>query len=161
MTRTSSTTRTEVVSVSDRYTPDDSGAAAQPAPVEQPYYVPTAHQQAWSVAQQYPGQSYPAAQYGQGYPGQPWQGDPAGAGWGYGQYWTPPPVAPAKRGHRVLLGSVVAATATALAVGGIAFAVDRSRPFAADRAHHPEQPAAVQPERQRPRRRLGRRRLGR
>jgi S1-C subfamily serine protease len=66
------------------------------APSEQPYYVPTAHQQAWSAAQHYPGE----------------------------QFWTEPPAKP--RSHRLLLGSVAAAAATALAVGGIAVAVDRT-----------------------------------
>ncbi|MDQ1721595.1 MAG: hypothetical protein QOI26_1329 [Pseudonocardiales bacterium] len=68
------------------------------APPEQPYFVPTAHQQAWSAAQHYPGQPY----------------------------WTPPPVAPKRRPNRLLVGSVAAAVATALAVGGIAVAVERS-----------------------------------
>jgi S1-C subfamily serine protease len=69
------------------------------APFEQPYYVPTAHQQAWSAAQQYPGQ-----------PGQ--------------QSWSAPPTK--TRSHRLLFGSVAAAAATAIAAGGIAVAVDRS-----------------------------------
>lgn len=68
------------------------------APSEQPYFVPTAHQQAWSAAQQFPG----------------------------GQYWSPPPVAPKPRHHKLLFGSVAAAIATAVAAGGIAVAVDRS-----------------------------------
>jgi S1-C subfamily serine protease len=100
-----------VVSVSDQSVPEPTGRPAgdqvaaqhipaQPAdtasPPEQPYFVPTAHQQAWS----------------QHYPGQP--------------YWTPPPVAVAKpRSHRLLIGSVAAAAVTALAAGGIAVAMDR------------------------------------
>lgn len=72
-------------------------------PSEQPYFVPTAHQQAWSAAQQFPGQQF--------------QGQ---------QYWTPPPVAHKPRHHRLLIGSVATAAATALAIGGIAVAVDRS-----------------------------------
>ncbi|MEO7262771.1 MAG: trypsin-like peptidase domain-containing protein [Jatrophihabitantaceae bacterium] len=74
---------------------EQSGDAS--APLEQPYYVPTAHQQAWSAAQHYPGQPY----------------------------WTPPPVAATPRSHRLLIGSVAAAAVTALAVGGIAAAVDQ------------------------------------
>lgn len=74
------------------------------APSEQPYFVPTAHQQAWSAAQHFPG--------AQDYPGQP--------------YWTPPPLPQKPRSHRLLLGSVAAAAVTALAVGGVAVAVDRS-----------------------------------
>jgi S1-C subfamily serine protease len=95
-----------VVIVTDQSTPEQSGPApyGQPssytgyaaAPGEQPYYVPTAHQQAWSAAQH----------------SQP--------------YWTPPPVAqPQPRHHRVLIGSLAAAVATALAAGGVAVAVDR------------------------------------
>ena len=68
------------------------------APSEQPYFVPTAHQQAWSAAQQFPN----------------------------AQVWAPPPVAPRPRHHKLLLGSVAAAVATAVAAGGIAVAVDRS-----------------------------------
>lgn len=68
------------------------------APSEQPYFVPTAHQQAWSAAQQFPG----------------------------GQYWSSPPVAPKPRHHKLLFGSIAAAVATAVAAGGIAVAVDRS-----------------------------------
>lgn len=68
------------------------------APSEQPYFVPTAHQQAWSAAQQFPN----------------------------AQVWAPPPVAPKPRHHKLLLGSVAAAVATAVAAGGIAMAVDRS-----------------------------------
>lgn len=94
-----------------------------PAPVEQPYYVPTPHQQAWSANQQYPipGQPWTGTQPPTG--GQPWNG---GQPWAYGQYWTPPPVPTKPRHHKVLIGSVAAATATALAVGGVALAVDRS-----------------------------------
>ncbi|MDQ1743656.1 MAG: hypothetical protein QOE23_1995, partial [Pseudonocardiales bacterium] len=73
------------------------------APSEQPYFVPTEHQQAWSAAQHYPGQPP--------YPAQP--------------YWTPPPVPAKPRSHRLLIGSVAAAAVTALAAGGIALAVDR------------------------------------
>lgn len=73
------------------------------APSEQPYFVPTAQQQAWSAAHHYAGQPYP---------GQP--------------YWTPPPVAVAKpRSRRMLVGSLAAAAVTAVAAGGIAVAVDR------------------------------------
>ena len=70
------------------------------APSEQPYYVPTAHQQAWSAAQHYPGQPF----------------------------WPAPalPAAAKPRSRRLLFGSVAAATATALAAGGIAVAIDRS-----------------------------------
>jgi S1-C subfamily serine protease len=71
------------------------------APSEQPYFVPTAHEQAWSAAQHHPGQP--------------------------GQYFGSPAPAPAKpRSRRLLLGSVAAAAATAIAAGGIAVAVDRS-----------------------------------
>jgi S1-C subfamily serine protease len=79
--------------------PYGDGAGYAAAPSEQPYFVPTAHQQAWSTAQQFPG-------------GQP--------------YWTPPPVATKPRHNRMLIGSLAAAVATALAAGGIAVAVDRS-----------------------------------
>ena len=68
------------------------------APSEQPYYVPTAHQQAWSAAQHYPGQPFLPA----------------------------PPAAAKPRSRRLLFGSVAAAAATALAAGGIAVAIDRS-----------------------------------
>jgi len=83
------------------------------APSEQPYYVPTAAQQAWSAAHQHPGQQqYPGQPYaGQQYPGQ--------------QVWPTPPVT-AKPRSRLLLGSVAAAAATALAAGGIAVALDRA-----------------------------------
>ncbi|MGI8666879.1 MAG: trypsin-like peptidase domain-containing protein [Jatrophihabitans sp.] len=133
--------------------------SAPPVPGEQPYHVPTAHEQAWSVAQQYPfhpqnppyqqgnafGQS---AGYGQQAPyGQPAHdvyGQPAYGGYGgqpphagYGPYaalpdgqqpgfWTPPPVAGKSRPHKLLYGSVAAAVATALAVGGVALAVDHA-----------------------------------
>ena len=119
-----------------------------PAPVEQPYFVPTPHEQAWSSAQQSwsPAQQYPfyppvgpgqagpyAGQSGQ-YPGpyQPGQYQPgqypgaAAPYWTGAQFWTPPPVQPPKKKHKVLYGSMAAAVVTALAVGGIAFAVDNS-----------------------------------
>ena len=82
--------------MSDQSTPEPAGQVS--APSEQPYYVPTAHQQAWSAAQQHPGQPC----------------------------WSPPPVAAKPRPRRLLMGSVAAASVTALAVGGIAVAVDRS-----------------------------------
>ena len=97
--------------MSDQYPPDRSGRSADDrhafgtgepgyasAPPEQPYYVPTAHQQAWSQAQHVPGQPY----------------------------WTPPPVPAKQRSHRLLIGSVAAAVVTTLAAGGVAVAVDRS-----------------------------------
>ena len=82
--------------MSDQSTPEPTGQTS--APPEQPYYVPTAHQQAWSVAQHYPGQPS----------------------------WSPPPVAAKPRPRRLLVGSVAAAAVTALTVGGIAVAADRS-----------------------------------
>ncbi|HEX8080055.1 MAG TPA: trypsin-like peptidase domain-containing protein [Jatrophihabitans sp.] len=82
--------------MSDQSTPEPTGQTS--APPEQPYYVPTAHQQAWSVAQHYPGQPS----------------------------WSPPPVAAKPRSRRLLAGSVAAAAVTALTVGGIAVAADRS-----------------------------------
>ena len=82
--------------MSDQSTPEPTGSTS--APPEQPYYVPTAHQQAWSVAQHYPGQ-------------------PA---------WTPPPLPAKPRSHRLLVGTAAAAAVTALTVGGIAVAADRS-----------------------------------
>jgi S1-C subfamily serine protease len=116
------------------------------APVEQPYYVPTAqqqaHQQAWSTAQQY--QFHPQgtqAPYGQpqqapaGYPYGQYGQHPQYGGSGqlppYGPYggvgfWTPPPVPKKSRPHKMLYGSVAAAVATALAVGGVALAVDHA-----------------------------------
>jgi hypothetical protein len=78
--------------------PPPYGDAYTAAPSEQPYFVPTAHQQAWSSAQHFPSQ----------------------------QYWSPPPVPGKPRHRKMLVGSVAAAAATALAVGGIAVAVDRS-----------------------------------
>ena len=116
-----------------------------PAPVEQPYFVPTPHEQAWSSAQQSwsPAQQYPFyPPVGPGQPGPyagqpgPYAGQPgpyagqypaAGAPyWTGAQFWTPPPVPPKKNKHKVLYGSMAAAVVTALAVGGIAFAVDNS-----------------------------------
>lgn len=82
--------------MSDQSTPQPTGPTS--APPEQPYYVPTAHQQAWSAAQHYPGKPY----------------------------WSPPPVPAKRRSRRLLVGSVAAAAVTALAAGGIAVAVDSS-----------------------------------
>lgn len=82
--------------MSDQSTPEPTGPTS--APSEQPYYVPTAHQQAWSAAQHYPGQPS----------------------------WSPPPVPAKPRSRRLLVGSVAAAAVTALTVGGIAVAVDSS-----------------------------------
>jgi S1-C subfamily serine protease len=140
----------------------------QPAPGEQPYQVPTAQQQAWSEAQQYPfnpqngpygqapyGQApygqvpYGQAPYGHGQPvrslpaGSYIQGEPFGQqGYQQGQYgagqfppgqfppgpdyWAPPPVPSRSHPHRLLYGSVAAAVATALAISGIALAVDHA-----------------------------------
>ncbi|HEY0167175.1 MAG TPA: trypsin-like peptidase domain-containing protein [Jatrophihabitans sp.] len=89
--------------MSDQSTPEQAGHAS--APSEQPYHVPTAHQQAWSAAQHYPGQPY----------------------------WSPPPVPDKPRSHRLLIGSVAAATVAALAVGGIAVA-ERSGPESSEQA---------------------------
>lgn len=115
------------------------------APAEQPYYVPTAHQQAWSSAQQYPFHPQPQAPYGQapygqpaayaGYPQAPYGQYPQYGGSGqlpphgpYGAagFWAPPPVPKKSRPHKMLYGSVAAAVVTALAVGGVALAVDHA-----------------------------------
>ena len=170
-----------------------------PAPGEQPYFVPTAQQQAWSrahqnggradeaasaggpgwsahqyggradeaasaggpgwSAHQYPGQAhqpaqpagyYPPQYAGQqptaayppaysGYQPQPYGGQyPTQTGGGYSPpppgfypppaygYWAPPPAAPKKHKHRFLYAGVAAAVVAALAVGGVALAVDHS-----------------------------------
>jgi len=141
--------------------------AERPAPAEQPYFVPTEHQQAWSAAQHYYGSpqshggpnyggpNYGAPNYGAPnyYGGQPagseqdagahWQPPPTGyQPYGYqaaGQsqpgypyfghpagYWAPPPAQHKKHPHRLLYGSVAAAVAAALTVGGVALAVDHA-----------------------------------
>jgi S1-C subfamily serine protease len=188
---------------------DQPAAGEQPEQHAQPGQVPTAPQQEWSTAQQYP--FYPQGPYGQELYGQPpagqtsygqapyqqppfqpgqypqgepgaqfqqaqfrdpfgrplpagsyVQGEPAydgpqaagpygtaalGAGpYGAGHYpagsygggnyggpppigpnyWAPPPLPGKKHPHRLLYGSVAAAVATALAIGGVALAVDRA-----------------------------------
>ena len=91
----------------------DEPAGYASAPSEQPYFVPTAHQQAWSAAQQYDSQQYADQQY-------------VGPQHMGSQFWPTPPVASKPPSRRLLLGAVAAATATALAAGGIAVAVDRA-----------------------------------
>jgi S1-C subfamily serine protease len=91
----------------ERRAAEDEPTGYASAPSEQPYFVPTAHQQAWSTAQQYGSQQYADQHAGP-------------------QFWPTPPVAPKPPSRRLLLGAVAAATATALAAGGIAVAVDRA-----------------------------------
>ncbi len=61
---------------------------------------------------------YPAGSYGGGNHGAP---PPVGP-----NYWAPPPVPGKKHPHRLLYGSVAAAVTTALAIGGVALAVDHA-----------------------------------
>ncbi|HJQ02355.1 MAG TPA: trypsin-like peptidase domain-containing protein [Jatrophihabitans sp.] len=124
----------------------------QPAAGEQPEQASTAQQQeAWSAAQQYPFHpqqqpygwygSYGQPPYQQGpYGWQPTRALPDGSyttgepSYQYGggafppgpDYWAPPPLPRKKHPHRLLYGSVAASVATALAIGGIALAVDHA-----------------------------------
>ncbi|MEO9237708.1 MAG: hypothetical protein ABI418_06415, partial [Jatrophihabitantaceae bacterium] len=68
----------------------------------------------------YGNSSYPAGSYG---PGGPYGGGPLPPG---PDFWSPPPVPPKSRSHRLVYGSVAAAVAAALAIGGIALAVDHA-----------------------------------
>jgi S1-C subfamily serine protease len=122
--------------------PGDQPTAAQPDAAQpyggQPYGVPGEHQAAWSSAQTYYGQGYqpdpryapPAgypATYQPGYPPPGYQpGYPPPGQYPPHGYWAPPPLGPKKHGHRALYAMVAAGVVTALAVGGVALAVDHA-----------------------------------
>ncbi|HEX2904909.1 MAG TPA: trypsin-like peptidase domain-containing protein [Jatrophihabitans sp.] len=83
----------------------------------QPGYTPSGYGQ-----HGYAQPAYPAAgQAGGGYGPPPGYYPPAGYG-----YWAPPPVTPASHRNRFLYAGVAAAVVAALAVGGVAIAVDHA-----------------------------------
>lgn len=118
-----------------------SGAGYQPGYYPPPGYGPApVYSQAPASAQPYAPGSYPSQPYpAQAYPTQPYPAQPyptTGGGYpppppgyypppAYG-YWAPPPSAPAKGKNRFLYAGVAAAVVAALAVGGVAIAVDHS-----------------------------------
>lgn len=79
-------------------------------------------------AGQYPTAAYGAGNYGgaANYGGAGNYGGPPPIGPHGPNYWAPPPVPGKKHPHRLLYGSVAAAVATALAIGGVALAVDHA-----------------------------------
>ena len=125
------------------YPPPYQYGGYQPAGGQYPGYQPTTSYPAGPYQPgQYPAGQYPANQYqsGQYQSGQyPTAHYPVAGGYGGqtpppggyppvypGNYWAPPPAGQPKRAHRGLYAGVAAAVATALAVGGVALAVDHS-----------------------------------